>query len=229
MARTPKIKVIICCLLWFIILISGLEIVDGYSETYTRTLQARYRGYMDEAFTLCKLQTGDRIEASFTISNLGPYTATVPNDPNLIISRDAYYKFNISFAFEEERGTTPRSILNFPDTKGDSFSYTASKSGMYWIHYWYSGGVYVDAKDPEFTINYDIIKAQTPAPITPTPTVQSTASPTTQPTTASQIQSETYPQVYIFSFVVAILLAIGALIVVLFGRRRKAKLHSQSL
>ena len=222
MTKAHRTKIIFGCFLCFIIFVFSIQVVDGYSETFTGSLYT----HGTSAFSFCRLEAGDRIEASFTLSNLGPYKDTWPEEPNNIISYNAYFRVNISFGLKEETGPSmPSRILNFTNTKGDSFSYTAFKSGLYMITSDCSSkNGLVDAKDPVLTINYDIIKAETPVPSTPpTPT----PSPTIQPTRFSQTQSESFPPDYIFGFLVAILLVIIISIVLIFRRRRKANAYPQ--
>jgi hypothetical protein len=214
MIEAHRTKIICGCLLCFLIFVFSIQMVDGYSQTFTRSLSGTSASYF------CKLQAGDRIEASFTLSNLGPYKETWPEEPNNIISYNAYFRVSISFGLKEETGPSmPSRILNFTNTKGDSFSYTASKSGLYMITSDCSSrNGLVDAKDPVLTINYDIIKAETPVPSTPsTPT----PSPTIQPTLSSEIQSKSFPSVYIVGLFIVIL-AIASSVLLLFRRRSKA-------
>ena len=104
-------------------------------------------------FPLCELQAGDRIDVSFSISNLGPYNVAFP-DSSTLTPQQVYYSVNISLGLGREY------LLNFPNTRGDSFSYTALKHGYYAIDYYCEEGPrWVDAKNPVITVNYNITEA----------------------------------------------------------------------
>jgi hypothetical protein len=211
--KTP-ISVVTICVFFLIMLMPEIPMVEGYSVT--NQLHRNGGG----GFILCELQPGDHIAASFSLSNMGPYTETWPEDPDFIVTLDAFYSINISF------GLPGNDILNFANIKGDSFEYTAVKSGRYTIsHLCESDNGLLDAKDPIITINYYIIKAKTPTPLTPTPTIQPPASSTIQPTLSSEIQSEPSSAVYIVGFLGALLLAITVSILLLFRRKAKANIQ----
>ncbi len=169
MKKVPKSTITLVCVLFVTMAMPEIQMADGYSETHT--LWAHGVG----GFSICELQAGDRLEMSFSLANMGPYIAMVP-EMNIIATREAYYSVNLSFVLGPEK------IVNFDSTRGDSFSYTALKSGLYSIGYRCEGGYgFVDAKDPVITINYDIIKAETPTPNTSAPTPSSTIQPTPSP------------------------------------------------
>ena len=166
MKKTSALTITFVCFLSVVIVMSGIRLADGYSET--ETLWAHGVG----GFSICELEAGDRLEMSFSLANMGPYIAMVP-EMNIIATREAYYSVNLSFTLGPEK------IVNFDNTRGDSFSYTALKSGIYSIGYRCEGGYgFVDAKDPVITIKYEIIKAETSTPNTPAPTPSSTMHPT---------------------------------------------------
>jgi hypothetical protein len=209
--KKMRISVITLCVFFLIMLMSEIQMVEGYSVTNQLT-----RGGVG-GFILCELQAGDHIAASFSLSNMGPYTETWPEDPDYIVARDVFYSMNISF------GLPGQDILNFPDTRGDAFEYTAIQGGHYTINYHCkSDNGLLDAKDPVITINYEIIKAKTPIPLTTTPAIQPPASSTIQPTPSSEIQSGSLSSVYIFGFLGAIILTLIVSIALLLRRGPKA-------
>ena len=78
----------------------------------------------------------------------------------------------------------------------------------------------IDAKDPVITINYDIIKAQTPTPITPAPTEQPTASPTIQPTSSPITQPESISMLYTAGIAALIILGVATIAITILKTRK---------
>ena len=116
--------------------------VKGVSQTFELG-QGVYSGVAD-----FDLQVGDRVEGSFSISNLGPYE-------RLFGSGTSYEVVDVWFV--DPSGQT---ILNYSATVRNFFNFTAQTWGLYrmWA---FSGALdYLkNAKNPEMTLDYKIINA----------------------------------------------------------------------
>lgn len=193
MKKVPALTIILAFLLFVSMAMPEIQLADCYSET--QTLWAHGVG----GFPVCELHAGDRLEMSFSLANMGQYVAMVP-EMNIIATREAYYSVNLTFGLGLEK------IVTFDNSRGDSFSYTALKSGLFSIGYRCEGGYgFVDAKDPVMTINYDIIKAETPAPSNPAPRPSSTI----QPSPSSVMQPQVFSAVYTAVILALLILAIA--------------------
>jgi hypothetical protein len=157
MKRKTSAQTLILALLLFLILdMPSLQVTNGYSQTFQLT---------PETFSsrpLVELQVGDRIEGSFLISNLGPYR-------NMLNGESVYYWIGVDF--KNPNGQTILNYTNYPEGRssfGSSFNYTAVDWGDYslWI---FCGGnfAFENAKYPEMTIDFTIVKAKMPEPPNP--------------------------------------------------------------
>jgi hypothetical protein len=105
-----------------------------------------------------EMQKGEHLQGSFTVGNLQSWE-------NILGQELAY---SVSVILTDPKGQT---ILNYANTKGASFNYTAFYSGIYTMKFSCSSDYVVPSSvpNPEITINYDVVPASIPTPLHLTP------------------------------------------------------------
>ncbi len=132
------------------VFIVSFKTVNGTIMTFQLTPEA-YQG----VYTF-EMQVGDRLEGSFTLSNLGPYR---------YLLNGQWVSYWINVWFSDPEGEV---ILNYTHTSGDSFNFTALDWGNYQLQVFCSGNAFFEgAKDPEMMINFEVIEAEMPQPPNP--------------------------------------------------------------
>jgi hypothetical protein len=141
---------------------------NRFSQTFELN-QGVYSGIAD-----FDLQVGDRVEGSFSVSNLGPYERMLSNGTS--------YE-QVDVWCEDPNGHSIFNVSATPSENSFNFSFTAQKQGLYRM-WTFSGAMdYLkNPKNPAMTLSYDIINATTtPSPTQPTPSPSPTQQPTPSP------------------------------------------------
>ena len=151
MKKILKLTLILATLFSITVVMPSIQVAHGFSQAFQLVPEA-YQG-----ISSFELQVGDRVEGSFSLSNLGPYRDLLHN------GQLASYWINVWFLDPE--GNV---IMNFTHTSGDSFNYTALNWGTYEIWAFCSGNAFFEnPKNPEMTLNFEIVKAKMPEPANP--------------------------------------------------------------
>jgi hypothetical protein len=130
--------------------VPSFQVANGTSQTFELVPEA-FQG-----ITSFELQVGDRIEGSFTFSNLGPYRSLLDG---------TWVTYWIDVWLLDPEG---EKILTYTHTSGDSFNYTVLDWGDYNLGAYCSSNAFLQgAKYPEMTINFEIVKAVMPEPASP--------------------------------------------------------------
>jgi Concanavalin A-like lectin/glucanases superfamily len=151
MKKTSTLTLILASLIFLMAFVPSIQAANGSSQTFQLTPEA-YQGIVPPI----ELQTGDRLEGSFLISNLGPYK-------NLLFGTwDSYW---INVELQDPDGQV---VMNYTHTSGGSFNYTAFNWGVYKFWVFCSGSAFFQgAQNPEMTLDYNVVKAAMPEPANP--------------------------------------------------------------
>jgi len=151
MKKILKLTLILATLFSNPVVTPSIQVAHCFSQVFQLVPEA-YQG-----ISSFELQVGDRVEGSFSLNNLGPYRDLLHN------GKLASYWIDVWFSDPE--GNV---IMNFTHTSGDSFNYTALNWGTFEIWAFCSGNAFFEnPKNPEMTLNFDIVKAKMPEPANP--------------------------------------------------------------
>jgi hypothetical protein len=98
-----------------------------------------------------ELYPGDRVEGSFSFSNLGPYVSKFDGQLQFV---------GVEVSIDGPEWTN---IIKFEDTTGDSFNFTASTWGVYRLWAFCGATWHLEnPKTPQIILDYEIIPAKVP-------------------------------------------------------------------